>query len=181
MDTPSAPHKPEVLRFAAVVYEHGGQTLAKLPRAVSDKIRGMEKLEGMIGAKQPFRASVEPDGDDYLLHINQAMLRGADVRIDDTAEFAVLGPEPDPTPPSDLQREFEQSPEATATWNELTTLGKHDWIRWIEDAKKPETRAKRIARTVEQLSEGKRRACCVDVNGFMKCRIREDDERHRDA
>ena len=58
-------------------------------------------------------------------------------------------------------------------------LGQRDWIRWIEDAKKPETRARRVTRTVSQLEDGKRRACCVDVNSFMMCRIKEDDDERR--
>jgi uncharacterized protein YdeI (YjbR/CyaY-like superfamily) len=29
-------------------------------------------------------------------------------------------------------------------------------VRWVEDAKKPETRAARIAKTVTELAEGKR-------------------------
>ncbi len=30
-----------------------------------------------------------------------------------------------------------------------------EWVRWIEEAKKPETRATRLARTVESLRAGK--------------------------
>jgi uncharacterized protein YdeI (YjbR/CyaY-like superfamily) len=31
-----------------------------------------------------------------------------------------------------------------------------EWARWVEEAKKPETRASRLAKTVESLREGKR-------------------------
>ncbi len=30
------------------------------------------------------------------------------------------------------------------------------WVRWVEEAKKPETRATRLAKTVESLHDGKR-------------------------
>ncbi len=50
-------------------------------------------------------------------------------------------------------------------------------LRWIEGAKKPETRDRRVKRTVEQLSEGKRRACCVNVYEYMMERVQEDEQK----
>lgn len=160
--------KPAVLRFSARVEGD----VVMIPAAVSRQLRGMPKVEGTVNG-HPFRARVTPCGDEYELHINQSMHRRASQTGE--SEFALLGPEPDPVPPADLQTEFDQSPEAVENWRKLTTLGQRDWLRWIDDTNKPETRARRIARTIEQLSEGKRRACCVDVNGFMMCRIREDE------
>jgi uncharacterized protein YdeI (YjbR/CyaY-like superfamily) len=58
-------------------------------------------------------------------------------------------------------------------WMDLTSDGHHIWIRWIESAKKPETRARRVTRTVDQLSSGKRRPCCVNVYEFMLRRVHE--------
>ncbi len=45
-------------------------------------------------------------------------------------------------------------------WNDITPLARNEFICWVEDAKKPETRAKRIKRTCEELHEGMRRPCC---------------------
>ena len=59
-------------------------------------------------------------------------------------------------------------------WDELTPMGRRDWVRWIEGAKKPETRERRVRRTVDQLAEGKRRACCVNVYEYMLDRVEED-------
>ena len=167
-------NQPDVLRFVAKVLESDGKTVLEIPENIRKKIQGMEKLEGTING-QPFRSPVLNVDGMCLLRVNAAMLGGSGASIGDEVELAVLGDEGEPVPPTDLAREFELSPEAVGVWGGLTVLGKRDWIRWIEDAKKPETRAKRIARTIEQLSEGKRRACCVDVNGFMMCRIAEDD------
>jgi uncharacterized protein YdeI (YjbR/CyaY-like superfamily) len=58
-------------------------------------------------------------------------------------------------------------------WDDLT-FGRLDWVRWIEAARKPETRARRVQRTVEQLAEGKRRACCVNVYEYMLERIQDE-------
>ena len=60
----------------------------------------------------------------------------------------------------DLQTAIEADPEMLALWQGLTPLGRNEFICWVEDAKKPDTRARRILRTCEELCEGKKRPCC---------------------
>lgn len=107
--------------------------------------------------------------------VKAAMLKGAGAAIGDTVALALLGPEPEPVPPPDLAGPLAASHQAQSLWHSLTPLGQRDWIRWIELAKTPETRSRRVTRTVEQLAEGKRRPCCVNVNEFMLCRIQESE------
>ncbi len=171
-------NKPEVVRFEAKLFKQNNRLVLPIPAAEAAKLRDMQTVEGMINT-QRFRAALIPQEDgSWVLPVNAAMQRGSGASAGDTVSVAVLGPEPDPLPPQDLQAEFDMSPEAVANWEQLTMLGKRDWIRWIEDTKSPETRARRVARTVEQLSKGKRRACCVNVYGFMECRIQEDSKKH---
>ena len=60
----------------------------------------------------------------------------------------------------DLQTAVRADPELFALWEGLTALGRNEFICWIEDAKQPSTRQRRIARTCDELREGKRRPCC---------------------
>lgn len=62
--------------------------------------------------------------------------------------------------PEDFEGTLKLDPEAVATWNDITPLARNEWICWIESAKKPETRRKRIDWGRSSLSEGKRRPCC---------------------
>jgi uncharacterized protein YdeI (YjbR/CyaY-like superfamily) len=64
------------------------------------------------------------------------------------------------TLPADLRKTLTASPAMLAVWEDITPLARNEWICWIEDAKKPETRAKRIAQAQENLTDGKRRPCC---------------------
>ncbi len=173
--------KPAVLRFNARLFEHpeatenGSGTLLDVPKDVSKQLGDMPKVEGTING-HPFRAALEPNpSGGRRLKVNKAMRRGAGADDGDTVELAILGPEPDPKGPADLRAAFAASPEAKAVWKELTTMGRQDWVRWIESAKTAETRARRVTRTVEQLSEGKRRACCVNVYEYMLNRVEEDE------
>jgi hypothetical protein len=172
---------PAVLRFDARLTrppeaKNGTGTVLDVPKAVSGKLRDMPKVEGTIEG-HPFRAALEPNPSGGLwLRVNKAMLKGAGADEGDSVQLAVLGPEPEPKPPADLRAAFDEAPEAESVWDELPTLGRRDWVRWIEGAKKPETRERRVRRTIDQLSEGKRRACCVNVYEYMLDRVEEDQQ-----
>ena len=176
--------RPPVLRFEAQLFQHPKmaktdfQTLLNVPEWVSKQFpsRGMTKVEGTING-HPFRAALEPNtSGSHWLRVNKAMLKGAGAHPGDTVRLAILGPEPEPTVPADLWVALTASHEAKTLWEDLTTMGRRDWVRWIESAKQPETRTRRVTRTVEQLSSGKRRACCVNVYEFMLCRIQEFEQ-----
>ena len=62
--------------------------------------------------------------------------------------------------PEELEEALKQEPEALATWEEITPLARNEWICWMQSAKKPETRSKRLLWGCESLKEGKRRPCC---------------------
>ena len=62
--------------------------------------------------------------------------------------------------PQDLQDALRADPAILALWDGITPLGRNEFICWVEDAKQPATRARRILRTTEELAEGKKRPCC---------------------
>lgn len=151
--------------------EKARSILLEIPKSVSPKLRGMTKVEGTING-HPFRASLERStSESRSLCVNNAMLRGARAKIGETVKLAILGPEPKLTVPPELRSALAASQDATTLWKDLTDLGQRDYVRWIEGAKTPQTRARRVTRTVEQLAEGKRRPCCVNVYEFMLQRV----------
>jgi uncharacterized protein YdeI (YjbR/CyaY-like superfamily) len=62
--------------------------------------------------------------------------------------------------PADLEAVLGADPEALAAWRDVTPLARNEWICWIESAKKPETRRKRIDWGRSSLAKGQRRPCC---------------------
>jgi hypothetical protein len=169
--------RPDVFRFTArlVRGRSRGRSAAVLdvPKRIGRRLNGMEKVEGVING-HPFRAALEANAaGGRRVRVNDAMLRGARAKIGDAVTLAILGPEPEPSLPDDLRIAMAASAKAKTLWRELTLIGRLDWIRWIDSAKTPPTRARRVTRTVEQLSEGKRRPCCVNVYEFMLRRVQE--------
>lgn len=65
--------------------------------------------------------------------------------------------------PSDLRLALDAAPLAASKWDELTAIGRRDFVSWINEAKQPETRRRRIERCCENLAKGKRRPCCYAV------------------
>ena len=62
--------------------------------------------------------------------------------------------------PDDLQATLRSDAAAFARWTAITPLGRNEFICWIEDAKQPATRERRIRRTGAELLDGKSRPCC---------------------
>jgi uncharacterized protein YdeI (YjbR/CyaY-like superfamily) len=60
-------------------------------------------------------------------------------------------------PPAEFVTALKASKEASATFAAFNSSCKREYVQWINDAKRPETRAKRIAQAVEWISEGKQR------------------------
>ena len=46
--------------------------------------------------------------------------------------------------------------EAAANWNAFPPSCRREYCEWIAEAKRDETRAKRVAQTIEQTREGKK-------------------------
>ena len=62
--------------------------------------------------------------------------------------------------PPDLKESLLLKKNILPLWENLTPLARNEWICWVEDAKKIETRQNRIRRVSEELLDGKRRPCC---------------------
>ena len=59
-------------------------------------------------------------------------------------------------PPSELMQLFGKNPKAKVFFENLSTNNQQDYVSWISDAKKGETRVKRSVAVLEKLSAGKR-------------------------
>ena len=60
------------------------------------------------------------------------------------------------TPPAELARALKRSPDAERTFRELPQSERKKYTAWILDAKKSDTKSRRIAEAVESLARGKR-------------------------
>jgi hypothetical protein len=145
-------------------------TFLILPKDASAKLptRGMTTVEGIING-QPFRATLEPDGQkSHWLKVNKKVREAAGAEVGDVVPIEILsvGKEPESQVPLDLRKALAAAPAAQAVWSDITSIARRDWIVWITSAKQSATRARRIHNACEMLAAGKRRVCCFDRSGF---------------
>jgi uncharacterized protein YdeI (YjbR/CyaY-like superfamily) len=76
------------------------------------------------------------------------------------------GEDSEPRVPTDLRQALAAAPRAKAQWRDLTPIARRDFISWIESAKQPETRRRRIEKACSMLAAGKRRPCCYSIVSF---------------
>lgn len=72
------------------------------------------------------------------------------------------------TLPADFKEAIIGNPVVMQLWLAITPLARNEWICWVEEAKKSETRQRRITVGLSKMSGGMRRPCC-----WMGCSHRE--------
>lgn len=66
-------------------------------------------------------------------------------------------PKPAPATPDDLAVALKKNRKAAATYEAFSPSCKREYVEWITEAKRAETRASRLAQAVEWMAEGKQR------------------------
>jgi uncharacterized protein YdeI (YjbR/CyaY-like superfamily) len=90
-----------------------------------------------------------------LAHIRKAAkLNEQGVKAPATRKSA---PKPPPAAPDDLVAALGANKAAKATYDAFPPGCKREYVEWIVEAKREQTRAKRLAQAVEWMAEGKRR------------------------
>lgn len=79
-------------------------------------------------------------------------------KLMDTAPARPVGPKKRPLRvPADLAAALRRHAKAAATFQSFSYSKRKDYVEWLTEAKRPETRAKRLATTLEWLAAGKSR------------------------
>jgi hypothetical protein len=107
----------------------------------------------------PYRGSIFPMGDGkHYMVVNSKIRAGANVKGGETIGVTMERDEEPRTvePSADFARAIKANRQARATWDALSYTHRREYAQWIEEAKKPETRGRRIAKAVEALEAGKK-------------------------
>lgn len=105
-----------------------------------------------------YRGSIVSMGGCYVLGITQEIRKKIGKEFGDLVEVTVEKDEEERTVemPEDFARALADNTAAQETYSKLSFTGKRDYIRWITEAKKEETRRSRIEKSVEGLAQGKK-------------------------
>jgi hypothetical protein len=105
-----------------------------------------------------YRTTATRMGGRFLVPLSAENRAAAGVAAGDEVEVDIV---PDAAPrevevPADLAEALALDDAAQATFDSLSFTHRKEWVRWVEEAKKPETRATRLAKTVQALHAGQR-------------------------
>lgn len=105
----------------------------------------------------PIRGCLESVGGRYFLPLGPSWNREREYEDGETVEviLAPEGPQIDSLSP-DVAAALNAEPDARAFFESLATFYRNGYVDWIESAKRPETRARRIAETMNLLRAGKK-------------------------
>ena len=103
-----------------------------------------------------YRTTVAPMGGAYWVPLAAEHREAAGVAAGEEVDVAIeLDTAPREVPvPDDLAAALDEP--ARSHFDALAHSHRKEWVRWVEEAKKPETRAARIEKTVESLRAGKK-------------------------
>lgn len=145
-------------------------TFLLLPKGASARLptRGMTGIEGRLEGRS-FKAVLEPDGKgSHWLKLTRALREAVGASVGDEVGLEIVpsARPAEPRLPADLRDALASTPEARSQWRALTPAARRDWVQWLDSAKKAETRARRVASSIDMLVCGKRRVCCFDRSGI---------------
>lgn len=162
----ACPGVEETLKWSAPSFVHAGGILCGMAAFKQHASFGFWKHALVVGEGEPREGmgsygkltSIEdlPPRKQLLAHVRKAMKLNED-GIKAPGARRSSTPKPPPKTPVDLAAALAENAQARATFDAFPPGQKREYIEWLDQAKRDETRKKRLAQAVEWLAEGKRR------------------------
>ncbi len=117
--------------------------------------RGRVPVKGTINGF-PFRSSLMPMGGRHMMPVNKTLRDGAGVDAGDMVKVVLERDEEERTveAPAQLKKAWARNKAAKANWEKLPFTHKKEIAIWISEAKKEETRERRLAKALQVLEKG---------------------------
>ena len=141
--------------------EQAGKTATGLP--VPDEVvtalgGGRRPAVRVVVGRHTYRSTVAPMGGRFLVPLSAANRTAAGVEAGQEVDVRI---ELDEAPrevevPADLAAAMAAEPAVSAFFERLAPSHRKEWVRWVTEAKKAETRSTRITKAVELLRAGQR-------------------------
>ena len=161
----ACPAVEETIKWSMPAFMYKGRPLANMAAFKAHATFGFWRASEVLGETGAERQAMGQFGriasladlpDDETL---AALIRKAAALTDsgEKPKRVKSAPKPELATPDDLAGSLQGNAEAKATFDGFPPSARRDYVEWVVDAKRPETRAKRIAQAVEWLAEGKKR------------------------
>jgi len=147
-----------VQRFETIIAKSGTRTFIAIPFDPNE-VWGVKQRHHITGTvnEHRVRGSLGSDGNHYFLPLGAAWRRDCGLDVGDKVAV-VLSPEGPQSEKlsADIATALDAEPQAKAFFESLATFYRNTYIKWIESAKRPETRTARIAEMLTLLKSGQK-------------------------
>jgi hypothetical protein len=143
-------------RFVATLEQHGSGTVVVVPFDLKEVFgSGRPPVRATVNG-YTFRTTLFTMGGRALLGLNREVREAAAVEAGQEASIEL---ERDDEPrtlevPSDLAAALDADPALRETFDGFSYTHRKEYVRWIEEAKRKETRTRRVEKSIEMLREG---------------------------
>ena len=161
----ACPEAEETLKWGMPHFLYKGRMLAGMAAFKAHATFGFRRAKEVLGETGSEREAMGQFGrlasvadlpaEDVLFELVRKAMALTD--SDTRPARAKPGPRAEPEAPPELQAALSANPAARATFEGFPPSCRREYVQWVAEAKKPETRDKRIAQAVEWMAEGKRR------------------------
>src|SRR5687768_9906364 len=145
-------------RFKTVLMKSGSRVFIRIPFNPNEvwSVKQRHYIKGTVNG-HGVRGSLGSDGKQYFLPLGAAWRRDCGLDAGDDVDVALSpeGPQSENLS-TDVANALDAEPQAKSFFESLATFYRNSYIKWIESAKKPETRTARIQEMIELLKAGKK-------------------------
>jgi hypothetical protein len=144
---------------AELAAARGGGAMFGVPAAVAAALGpGKRPPVRVTVGGHTFRTRIAVYGGEALVGVSKANRAAAGVDVGDSFEVEIASDTEarDVVVPDDLAAALAEDQAAGEAFAALSFTHRREYVQWVEEAKRPETRARRVAGTVERVGSGER-------------------------
>lgn len=139
----------------------GGGCWVRFPHDAAELFgtRGRVPVKATFDGVEYTGSLVPMDGGAHVIGVLKAIREQLGKQVGDSVDVVLTldaGPRTVDVP-ADLAAAIAASPEAAGTFDSLSHSHRREYVQWVTEAKRDETRRRRVEQTVQMLSEGRKR------------------------
>lgn len=151
------------IEFEAEILQHGDINAAyvNFPFSTEELFgkKGQVKIKATFDDKVDYRGSLANMGQGcHTLGLTQAVRKSLGKTFGDTVAVKLWQDKEERIVeiPEDVQKIFDENPKAFELYDNMSYTHRKEYMRWITEAKKPETRENRKEKMIEMILAGKK-------------------------
>lgn len=154
---------PQAIEFSAIIKQNGEMNAAfvEFPFSAEELFnkKGQVKIKALFDGNVEYRGSLaKMKSDCHILGLTQEIRKQLGKTFGDEVSVSLTEDKEERVVEiaEDIVSVFNENPEAKTLFDKMSYTHKKEYIRWIEEAKKPETRENRKIKMIQMILDGKK-------------------------